>query len=288
METRTPCPVRELSERATSSPMSSSAVRMAVLRGACALLSLAAVSASTFMLPESDAVAGEQTASGFAVAIAAEPESEIKAGSAPAKKPKTRALFDGESFVGWEGDTQKTWRIEENCLCGGSMETLVPENEFLCTEDEFGDFELRFQYKLVGTEGFINGGVQIRSQRVPNSREMSGYQADIGAGYDGALYDESRRNKFLAEAPKELLQKVLKVDDWNDYRVRCKGKRIQLWINGQPTVDYTETDDGIAQRGKIGLQIHGGCKAVIRFRKLEIEELSAADEATAEKKTKDK
>jgi hypothetical protein len=53
------------------------------------------------------------------------------------------------------------------------------------------------RFKLVGTEGFVNGGVQFRSQRVPNHFEVSGYQADLGEGYWGALYDESRRNKVL-------------------------------------------------------------------------------------------
>ena len=33
---------------------------------------------------------------------------------------------------------------------------------------------------------------------------------------------------------------------------------MRLWINGRQTVDYTEPDDAIEQRGLIGLQIHGG------------------------------
>ena len=28
----------------------------------------------------------------------------------------------------------------------------------------------------------------------------------------------------------------------NDYRIRCEGSRIQLWINGYQTVDYQEMD----------------------------------------------
>ncbi len=74
----------------------------------------------------------------------------------------------------------------------------------------------------------------------------------------GALYDESRRNKILTAPKKEDVDKVLKRDDWNDYRILCEGKRIQLWINGQQTVDYTEPDDKIPLRGKIAVQIHAG------------------------------
>ncbi len=73
-----------------------------------------------------------------------------------------------------------------------------------------------------------------------------------------ALYDESRRNKVLTGPNPRELDKVLKRDDWNDYTIRCEGRRIQLWINGHPTADYTESDEAIDQRGLIALQIHGG------------------------------
>jgi hypothetical protein len=183
-------------------------------------------------------------------------------------------LFDGKTFTGWEGDTQTTWRIEEGAIVGGSLDKTVPRNEFLCTQETLKDFELRLKYKLVGTEGFVNGGVQIRSKRVPNHHEMVGYQADLGAGFDGALYDESRRNKMLAQPKKELLDSLLKKEDWNDYRIRCEGPRIQLWLNGTQTVDYTEKDPAIPLEGIIGLQIHGNCKAVVRFKEITLEKLA--------------
>src|SRR5687768_2722953 len=111
-------------------------------------------------------------------------------------------LFDGKSFEGWNGDTAKTWRIVDGAIVGGSLTQKVPQNEFLATNrKDFRDFELRLKFKLVGTEGFVNSGVQIRSVRIdtpPN--EMRGYQADIGdPTWWGALYDESRRNKVLAK-----------------------------------------------------------------------------------------
>ena len=63
---------------------------------------------------------------------------------------------------------------------------------------------------------------------------------------------------MLAEPNKAELDKVLKRDDWNDYVIRCEGRRIQLWVNGYQTVDYTEPDESLEQKGLIGLQIHGG------------------------------
>jgi len=184
-------------------------------------------------------------------------------------------LFDGRTFTGWEGETKTTWRIQDGAIVGGSLSTPVPRNEFLTTTRSFGDFVLRAKFKLVGTEGFINGGVQIRSQRVkepPN--EMSGYQADLGDKYWGSLYDESRRNKTLVAPAAELIKEILKPGDWNDYEIRAEGPRIRLSINGRQTVDYTEADPKIPRDGLIGLQIHGGGKAEVWYKDITIEILN--------------
>jgi hypothetical protein len=119
----------------------------------------------------------------------------------------------------------------------------------------------------------VNSGVQIRSQRIPNDAEMIGYQADIGAGWWGAIYDESRRNKMLAKPDEAVIKKALKPDDWNDYEIHANGRRIVLKLNGTTTVDYTEADEKIPQHGFIAVQIHGGGRTVVQFKDLTIEEL---------------
>lgn len=186
-------------------------------------------------------------------------------------------LFDGKTFEGWEGETTKVWRIEEGgIITGGSLEGN-PQNEFLATKKPYRNFILKFEYKLIGTEGFVNGGVQFRSKRIaqpPN--EMSGYQADIGAGYTGFLYDESRRKRMLAEARKEMIEGLEKPGEWNSYEIRAEDSRIQLFVNGKRTVDYTEREDGIEKTGLIALQIHGKCKAQISYRNITLDSLSDA------------
>ena len=183
------------------------------------------------------------------------------------------SLFDGKSFDGWQGDTKKTFRIEDGAIVGGSLEEKVPRNEFLTTTKEYGDFELRLKFKVLGKGA--NAGVQIRSRRIPNHHEMIGYQADLGQGWYGCLYDESRRRTMLAQPEAKVIAEALKPDDWNEYKIRCQGKRIQLWINGRQTVDYTEPDDAIEQRGLIGLQIHGGPPSEAWYKDIVIEELDA-------------
>lgn len=183
------------------------------------------------------------------------------------------SLFDGRTFSGWEGNTDAVWRIEEGVIVGGSMDGN-PQNEFLATTESYGNFHFRGEYKLVGTEGFVNGGIQFWSQRISEpANEMIGYQADIGAGYSGFLYDESRRRTMLASADPELIARVERPGQWNSYEIVAIGSQVVLSLNGQRTAVWVEREEGIPQRGKLALQIHGGCKAEISFRNLSIEAL---------------
>lgn len=184
-------------------------------------------------------------------------------------------LFDGESLAGWEGDP--AWfRVHDRSIVAGSRTRPIPQNEFLVSAREFGDFELRLEVCLIGGQG--NGGIQFRSQRVAGSREMIGYQADVGPGWWGGLYDESRRATLLGTrcAP-EALAAVLRPAGWNDYRIRCVGKRVELRINGQVTTTYEETDPQVPARGRIGLQVHSGPPIEVRYRNLVLRELTAGD-----------
>ena len=186
--------------------------------------------------------------------------------------PQATPLFDGKSLDGWEGD-EKVWRVADGVIVGGSMQGNK-QNEFLATKKSYKDFVLKLEWKLAGTEGFVNSGVQIRSRRIDKpANEMKGYQADIGKGYTGCLYDESRRNKMLIKADAELIAKIEKPGEWNSYEIRCEGSRVVLKVNGTQTIDYTEEDKSLEQEGLIGLQIHGGNKAEVSFRNITIEPL---------------
>lgn len=184
-----------------------------------------------------------------------------------------KPLFDGKSFKGWEGNLS-VFRIEDGAITGGSLKESLAHNEFLCTTDEYDDFELRVKFKLIGDPASANAGIQFRSKRIPNHHEVIGYQADMGQQYWGALYDESRRRKILAGPNLDELNKVLKRGDWNDYVIRAEGKRVRLSINGFQTADYTETEDGIEQRGRICLQIHGGPPGEAWYKEITIEPLA--------------
>jgi hypothetical protein len=180
------------------------------------------------------------------------------------------SIFNGKTLDGWEGNL-KVFRVQDGAIIGGSLADKVVRNEFLCTTRAYGDFDLRLKFKLLG-EG-ANAGVQFRTKRIPNHHEVSGYQADMGDGWWGALYDESRRNKVLTGPDQAKMKTVVRAGDWNDYRIRAEGKHIQLWLNGVQTVDYTETDPNIDMTGVICPQIHAGPPSEAWYKDITIVEL---------------
>lgn len=197
-------------------------------------------------------------------------------GAAADVEPGFVSLFDGKTLAGWEGKPQ-VFRVEDGAIVAGSATERVPQNEFLATEKKYENFELRLDAKLVGKGD--NAGIQFRSERIPNHHEVIGYQCDMGfAGPRpiwGSLYDESRRKDFLAHGDAVTVGKALKKEDWNSFVIRCEGPRVQIWLNGVATVDYTEKDAKIARTGIIALQIHGGEPAVASYRNVRIKELPA-------------
>lgn len=187
------------------------------------------------------------------------------------------SLFNGQSLEGWEGD-HSLFRVVDGSIVAGTLDSAIKSNAFLCTTQEYSDFELRLKAKLVGPGD--NAGIQFRSKRVPDHHEVSGYQADmgtvsrswfndvIGVTEDdvpsgakspvwGSLYDESRRNGYLAWALPSDVTPILNVNDWNDLVVRATGERIQIMLNGSTTVDFIEKSH-IPQSGVICLQVHSG------------------------------
>ena len=181
------------------------------------------------------------------------------------------SLFDGKTLTGWEGNLA-LFRTESGAIVAGTLGATIERNEFLCTTREFKDFELRLGVKLLGGDK-ANAGVQFRTRRIPNDHEVSGYQADMGVGWWGALYDESRRKKVLKGPDQAKMQAVIKDGEWNDYTIRADGPRVQLWINGFQTGDYLEAEPTVADSGLICVQIHSGPPSEAWYRDIKVAEL---------------
>ncbi|HEY1081778.1 MAG TPA: PVC-type heme-binding CxxCH protein [Prosthecobacter sp.] len=191
------------------------------------------------------------------------------------------SLFDGKTLTGWDYDPN-VWRVEDGMITGGSRTEKIQENYFICTHKSYQNFDLRLKIKCSGdpATGMINSGIQIRSLRVPGGNHMSGYQVDCGKGWFGKIYDEFRRNKVIAEPlDAAALDKAVDVYGWNEYRIRAEGPRIQVWINGVASIDYTETDPNVARDGQLGPQVHSGGACLVQVKDVTLEELPPTPDA---------
>jgi predicted esterase len=175
-------------------------------------------------------------------------------------------LVAPKDLTGWEGD-KDLWSVRDGMLIGHSPG--INHNEFLATTRPYADFILALNFRMIDGKG--NSGVQFRSVRVPH-REMSGYQADIGEGFWGCLYDESRRNKVLVPASETAL-KALNKTDWNHYTVRAAGDQITIGLGGAESVRYRETEPSVARSGLLAVQIHAGGPMEIQYKDVMIQEL---------------
>ncbi|MEM7699656.1 MAG: family 16 glycoside hydrolase, partial [Verrucomicrobiota bacterium] len=172
--------------------------------------------------------------------------------------PRPNRIFDGKTLTGWEGDPD-WFRVEDGAIIGGHLDRVIPHNYFLATTEDYRNFELRLQVQAVAAEPGkkTNGGIQFRSERVPDTTHVKGYQADVGEGWWGIIYDEHRRRKPLTPKPTPEFEAELLRPGWNDYHIRALDDRIEIWINGIKTADYQEEDQEIAvSTGFIALQVH--------------------------------
>jgi hypothetical protein len=151
------------------------------------------------------------------------------------------------------------WRVENGEIIGTSKG--LPRNEFLVSQLLLADFRMSFDVKLVPNAG--NSGIQFRSEALPQG-EVKGYQADVGVGWWGKLYEEHGRELLW----KESGEAHVLTDEWNRYEIVAVGDRIKTYINGKLCVDLIDPPG--AKRGIIALQLHSGGPFEVRFKDFEL------------------
>jgi hypothetical protein len=190
--------------------------------------------------------------------------------SANANIDESQGFFNGKDLTGWEG-LNKYWSVKDGAIVG----TTEPEggkfNTFLCSTKQYKDFELKFKVKLVGKGWTGNSGVQIRSE-IFNREQLAvkGPQCDMGQVYWGSLYGE-HFGGMMKQADKEVVQKTVKENDFNDYYIKCAGKHVTIKLNGTTTVDddFAKMPDS----GIIAFQIHAGPPMTVTFKDIEFREI---------------
>jgi len=183
---------------------------------------------------------------------------------------KDEPFVNSKDLSGWEGLVDQCWKWDaaQKAIVGSTKPDGLKFNTFLCSTRTFGDFELQFQVKMTKNG---NSGVQIRSYiHDVKKYAVTGPQCDMGQQYWGSLYGENFGGMMKA-APPELVKKVLKEEDFNDYYIKAVGKHVTIKLNGATTVDddFPKAPDS----GIIAFQLHAGGAMEVIFKNIQFKEI---------------
>ena len=192
-------------------------------------------------------------------------------GSSPSEAPWID-LFDGTTLKGWvHMNGAHTFTVEDGAIVGRTVESSASMNSFLCSLQEFDDFELELETTI---DRITNSGIQIRTQVKPvqtagrgfesSAGRVNGPQVEIRRFYKGQpatglLYGEAMGTGWLSSQQKiDEGHPYFTDEGWNRLRIVARGARIQTWVNGHLVEDLVNEDVyKTHSRGFIGLQIHG-------------------------------
>jgi hypothetical protein len=195
-----------------------------------------------------------------------------------------KLLFDGQSLAGWRGYKEEKpgagWRADNGVLVtAGKAGDLV-------TQEEFGDFELSFEWKISESG---NSGVIYRVGLGDSATYRTGPEYQV---LDNVKAEDNKKPNHLAGSlydigaapPKDFTKPV---GEWNSGRIAVRGWHVEHWLNGEKVADLDLGSPAgkaaIAEskfkdwpkfasllRGHIALQDHG---YPVSFRAIKVREL---------------
>ena len=178
------------------------------------------------------------------------------------------SLFDGKTFVGWRVNEENpsTFSVEDGTIkVAGDRTHLFYEGNV--GNHDFKNFELKLKAKTLPGS---NSGIFIHTAYQAKGWPDKGYEVQVNQTHDdwrktGSLYSFS-----------DVKENLAKDDEWYNYNITVKDKRVIIKVNNKVAVDYTEPDTLPETRGlkklssgTIALQGHDP-KSVVYFKDIEI------------------
>ncbi|HHU95690.1 MAG: DUF1080 domain-containing protein [Bacteroidota bacterium] len=198
------------------------------------------------------------------------------------------SLFNGKSLDGWKGlvenpiqranmsarklataqkeadeEAARDWQVEGGCIVfdGTGFNNL-------CTEKQYGDFEMLVDWKLFpGPEP--DAGIYLRGTPQVQIWDTARVNAGAQVG-SGGLYN----NQQHPSNPSKVADQ--KVGEWNTFRIRMIGDRVSVWLNGELVTNnvilenYWDRSQPIFPVEQIELQAHG---SKVAYRDIYIKEI---------------
>lgn len=212
-----------------------------------------------------------------------------------------RAIFNGKDLSGWHGlnphsvvkltgekkdaalakmreEFATHWRVENGELVNAG------EGPYATTDEDFGDIELRLEYKTVPKADsgiYLRGTPQVQIWDVNQifDPQKPDRKPHLGSGglFNNPPNTPGRDPAMVADKP---------FGEWNTFRIRQIGAKTWVWLNDQLVVDgavmenYWDKNQPLPAKGPLMLQTHGG---EIRWRNIFVKEITAEEAAAPAK-----
>ena len=211
---------------------------------------------------------------------------QINTLTAKEKKEGWRLLFNGKNLDGWktfQGKEITGWKIIDGILNNSGVGS--DHGGDIVTREKFQNFELYIEWKISSKS---NSGIFYHvNEKIGKAIYESGpeYQLIDDKGWPEKLHEDQYSGaNYAMNAPQNA--KVKDIDEWNQTLIIVDGTHVQHYLNGVKVVDYYLWDAdwksrkengkwkdfpyyGMAKKGQIGLQDHGG---LAQFRNMKIKE----------------
>ena len=181
------------------------------------------------------------------------------------QKVDTVSLFNGNNLDGWIIYGTEKWYVDNNELVCESG----PDKQYgyLGTQDNFNDFILQLKFKQ---ENNGNSGVFFRS--TVDGTKVKGWQVEVAPPgfHSGGIYESYGRGWLVK--PQSSKDSIVKMDEWNDMKIKVKGDEVTTWINDTEMIKIKDSIIGKGIGG-VALQIHDGGGIKVRWKDLKIQKL---------------
>lgn len=200
------------------------------------------------------------------------------------KKEGWKMLFNGKDLAGWktfQGREISGWKVVDGVLSNSGVGS--DHGGDIVTKERFQDFELSIEWKIAPQS---NSGIFYHvNEKIGKAIYESGpeYQLLDDKGWPEKLHnDQYTGSDYGMYAPQNAV--VKDANEWNQTRIIVDGIHVMHFLNGVKVVDYQLWDTdwnshklkgkwkdfpyyGMAKKGNIGLQDHGG---LAQFRNIKI------------------
>ncbi len=169
---------------------------------------------------------------------------EINSLTKAEEKAGWQLLFEGKDLnahwrnIGQKEVTGKGWAIEKGVLV--KQEGKAAGN--LLTRRTWTDYEFAWEWKI-GPKG--NNGVKYM---VLEKRGAIGHEYQMIDDRHWQQKPMSQTGTFYVVLPREVkLTEPVRIDKWNQSRIKVEGKKVEHWLNGQKILTYSLGSDRVLE-----------------------------------------